>query len=50
MDPLSVMPIQHFPAELFEFQPDVVILTMAMPWMRMRPWRLLQVEQAASFS
>ena len=26
----SVMPIQRFPAELFEFKPDVVILTVAM--------------------
>jgi nucleoside-diphosphate-sugar epimerase len=30
IDPRSVMPIQHFPDELFEFQPDVVILTVAM--------------------
>jgi nucleoside-diphosphate-sugar epimerase len=30
IDPRSVMPIQHFPEELFEFQPDAVILTVAM--------------------
>ena len=29
-DSRSVMPIQRFPAELFEFKPDVVILTVAM--------------------
>jgi len=29
-NPRSVMPIQDFPAELFEFDPDVVILTVAM--------------------
>jgi nucleoside-diphosphate-sugar epimerase len=29
-DSRSVMPIQRFPTEVFEFKPDVVILTMAM--------------------
>jgi nucleoside-diphosphate-sugar epimerase len=30
VNPLSIMPIQVFPPELFQFQPDVVILTIAM--------------------
>jgi hypothetical protein len=30
IDPRPVMPIVHFPDELFEFRPDVVILTAAM--------------------
>jgi len=29
-DSRSIMPIQHFPPELFRFKPDVVILTVAM--------------------
>jgi nucleoside-diphosphate-sugar epimerase len=29
-DSRSVLPIEHFPAELFEFNADVVILTLAM--------------------
>lgn len=30
LDPLSVMPIEQFPKELFEFEPDVVVHTIAM--------------------
>ena len=30
LDPLSVTPIQHFPAELFDFEPEAVIHTVAM--------------------
>jgi nucleoside-diphosphate-sugar epimerase len=29
-DPRSVLPVQHFPPALFDFKPDIVILTIAM--------------------
>ncbi len=38
LDPLSMMPIQQFSKELFEFEPDVVVHTVAMGGNDARAW------------